>query len=385
MAVYLIGFAVSTALIAYAQKKRSSLFFSISVIALLIPCLIAGLRSQDVGTDIMVYVKNLTVAAIRADSLQEYFNSYWYLDWRNMYVQDIEPAFSLMVYLVAKLTHSLGAVLFVIQAVIILPIYAALSRNRKTVPVWLGMLIYYFLYYNATLNQMRQWVAMAFLLLAFQMLRERKKGLLMLFSVVGFLFHFSAIIVIAVYAVYWLLWAPRRIGLAQQNLKVQSPTLIAVILFAVAMLLVMNLPLVLKLFSLVGFNRYNNYLDGGQFQIMLNQIILRLPLLAVLAVSWKELNKEDKAAPFYLAMVLLDIVASQLVSVDVNAIRIGYFFAIYAVLWIPSVYRACGSGVKRTTITVLLVAYAVFFWYYTYVVQLRHETYPYHFFFEGLQ
>lgn len=381
MAVYLIGFSLSTLLIAYAQKKRLSVFLTVSIIALLIPCLIAGLRAQNVGTDVMVYAKNLTNSAIQADSVGEYFRSYWYLDWRNMYVQDIEPAFSLLVYLVAKLTNSLGAVLFAIQAVTILPIYAALARNRKNAPVWLGMLIFYFLYYNATLNLMRQWMALSFLLLAYQMLRERKPVLTVLFCAVAFLFHFSAVIVIAVYGIYWLLWVCRRNYIAHQNLQIQVSSALAVTLFAAAMLAVMNLPLIIKLLSMVGFDRYNNYLEGEQFSLMLNQIILRLPLLAVLIIGWKDLKRTDRAAAFYLAMVLLDMVAAQLVSVDVNAIRISYFFSIYAVLWVPTVYQACAPGLKRTTVALLVVAYTLFFWYFTYVLQIRHQTIPYQFYF----
>ena len=379
MAVYLIGFALSAALIAYGQKKRLPIFLTVSAIALLIPCLIAGLRSQEIGTDVMVYAKNMTNAAIQSDNLGEYFRSYWYLDWRNMYVQDVEPAFSLLVYFAAKLTHNLGGVLFAIQAVTILPVFTALVRNRKNAPVWLGMLVFYLMYYNATLNLMRQWAALSFLLLAFQMLRERKPALTALFCVLGFLFHFSAVIVIAVYGIYWLLWVCRRSYITHQNLQIQTSTFLATALFVVAMLAVMNLPLVIKLLSSVGFDRYNNYLEGEQFSLMLNQIILRLPLLAVLIIGWKDLKRTDRAANFYLAMVLLDMVAAQLVSVDVNAIRIGYFFSIYAVLWVPSVYQTSSTGLKRTAVALLVVAYALFFWYFTYVLQMRHETIPYQF------
>ena len=76
MAVYLIGFAISLILIAATEKKKTSIFVAASVVALLIPCLIAGLRDQTIGTDVMVYVKQLTQAALMADDLGDYFNSY---------------------------------------------------------------------------------------------------------------------------------------------------------------------------------------------------------------------------------------------------------------------------------------------------------------------
>lgn len=381
MAVYLIGFALSILLIAYAEKKRLPVFLGISVIALLIPCLIAGLRQQNIGTDVMVYVKPLTTAAISAEDLSQYFDSYWFLDWRNMYAQDYELGFSLLVYLVAKLTRSLGAVLFAIQAFMVVPVYIALARNRKEFPVWLGMLIYYFLFYNATLNMMRQWVAMAFLLLAFQMLRERKLWLTVVLVVVAFFFHDTAIVALPVFMLFWFLWLIRHTRLVQSNLHLQGATIVTGLLVIVATVAILNLPLILKLLSLVGFDQYSGYLQGNEMRLMPGQIIMRLPLLAALLLCWRPLCRTDSATPFYMATVLLDIVLSQLVSVDENALRIGMYLSMYTILWIPSAYRACPKGLSRTALTVLVIGYAVFYWYYTYALQMRHQTVPYQFFF----
>ena len=75
-----------------------------------------------------------------------------------------------VIYGVARLTGSLGCVLFCIQAFTVVPIYTALSLNRKNAPVWPGMLVYYLLYFNSTLNMMRQWMAMGIIALALVLL-----------------------------------------------------------------------------------------------------------------------------------------------------------------------------------------------------------------------
>lgn len=376
MAVYLIGFALSLGLIAWSEKKRLPVFLAISFFALLIPCLIAGFREQTIGTDVMVYVKPLTQSAIQADDLGDYFNSYWYLSWRNLYVQDYEPGFSLLVYVVANLTKRLGAVLFAVQAFTIVPIFIALVRNRKQVPLWLGMLVYYLLFFNSTLNMMRQWIAMAFLLLAMQMLLERKGGLTILFSVVGFLFHYSAILVIPIYMVYWFIWMPRTTTFAQGSLSVKGSTLAASLFFLVAIFAILNLQLVLQLLSSIGLDRFGSYLRGEEMSLMVNQIILRIPLFVILLVNWKDMCRKQSATPFYLAMLAMDTVASQLVSVDINAIRIGYFFSVYSLLWLPAACN-CGKGAKRFFCIAAVCVYALLFWYYTYVLTGRHQTYPY--------
>lgn len=379
MTVYLVSFTLSVLLIAYGQKKRPSAFWSISALALLIPCLVAGLRAQTVGTDVMVYVKPMTAAAIQAENLKEFFTGYWFAQWRNLYVQNYEVGFSLLVYGVANLTHSLKAVLFVIQACMVVPVYIALARNRKSIPLWLGMAIYYLLFFNATLNMMRQWIAMAFLLLAFQMLRERKLFACLVLIGISVLFHNTAIVAIPIFLLFWVLWLVRYSRFQHNNLTLQGSSVVTGLLVIVAMAAIMNLPLLMKLLSMVGLGAYNSYLSGEGVTLMLGQIVIRLPLVFVLFASWKQMCRTDAATPFYMAMVLLDLVVSQLVSVDDNALRIGAYLSVYAILWVPSAYRTWNNRTKRVLLTILVLCYSLFYWYYTFVLSGRHSTYPYAF------
>lgn len=379
MAVYLIGFALSVLLIAISEKKHTTVFIIGSVAALLIPCLIAAFRAETVGTDVTVYVTKLVDAAGSADSLEQYLSGYWSIGYRNQYISDYEIAFSLMVYVLTKLTGSLPVVLFAIQALVVVPIYTALSKNRKNAPVWLGMLVFYLLFYNATLNMMRQWIAIAFLLLAFPYLQEKKYFQAVLFSFVALLFHLSAILVVPVYAVYWYLNLRHNLMLEEGNIRISSRTLSVVLISIVALAAVMNLDLILNLMSAVGFDRFSNYLKGNQISLMINQIILRLPLILLFLCNWKYFKKSTKAAAFYMTMLLLDMVAAQLISVDVYAFRIGHYFLQYVILAAPALYACRKPGFQRTTTVLLMIAYCLFYWYFTYILELRHETYPYAF------
>lgn len=377
MAIYMIGFAVSLALIAFAEKKRTVIFITVSIIALLIPCLIAALRAQTIGTDVMVYVKPLTQAALLSDDLTDYFNSYWFASWRNLYAKDYDIGFSLMLYLVSKLTKNLGAVLFTIEALMVVPIYIALSRNRKKYPIWIGMLVFYLLFYNCTLNMMRQWIAMSFLLLATQLLTERKFLLTAALTIIACLFHSTAIIAIPLYLIYWLLQILNGKKLAHNRLEIGAPILVVFALSLIGVLALMNLPLILKLMTIIGMDRFNSYLIGEEMHLMVNQIILRFPLFALLIINYKDLTLQSDHAPFYTCMLLFDTIAAQLLSVDEMAFRIASYFSLYSILWLP---QACASNrqpLMRKLSTIILVAYCVFYWYYNYVYIGRHGTYPY--------
>lgn len=381
MVIYLLAFAISAILIAIAEKKKTKYFILLSAVALMIPCLIAGLRASDVGTDTMVYLKPMIQAAMSAENITEYFRTYWFYSWKNMYIQDYEIGFSLLVYFVTKLTGSMAAVQFAISAVILAPIYVAVARNRTKYPVWLGMLFFYLYFYNATLNLMRQWVAMSFLLLAFQFLVEKKWGWVAFFCVVAALFHTSAVIVAAVYLMYGCLHVAGRWKFAHNNFRISGKLLLVFLITAVSFVAILNLDLVIKVMSMVGIGKFSNYLQGEQMRLLLNQIILRLPLIFLLAINWKDLRKETPHAAFYLGMLLIDTVLSQLISVDVYSFRIGYYFSVYLVLAVPVLYGSISCRFRRTVTTVALISYCLFFWYFTYVLQLRHETYPYTFLF----
>lgn len=377
MAVYLLGFALSLGLMILAQKKRATTFFILSGIALLIPCLIAGLRARQIGTDVMVYVKQLTQSAIISDDLGDYFRTYWFHDWKNFYVKDYDLGFSLLIYVVGRLTNNLGCVLFVIQAVMALPIYIALSRNRRTIPIWIGMLVYYLMFYNSSLNIMRQWSAMSFLLLGFQMLTEKKTWLAALFTAIAFFFHSTAIIAIPLYGIYWLLNRLDGIEFAHNRLRLSAPMLVVLALGFLSVVALFSMPLILKILALVGLSRFSNYLEGNQMGIVMGQILLRLPLFLLMALNWSDLRKSTRLTPFFFAMLIFDTVSSQLVSIDAMAYRVSNYFSLYSILWLPRVCSCHRNRGVRVLSTVILAGFCLAYWYYTYVLQLRHETYPY--------
>lgn len=361
------------------EKQHKNVYILGSVAALLIPCLIAAFRAEHVGTDVLVYVTKLKDAASSAGSLGQYLDGFWSIGYRNQYIADYEIGFSLLVYVLTKLTNSLPVVLFAIEALIAVPIYVALSKNRKHAPVWLGMLVYYLIFYNATLNMMRQWMAIAFLLLAFTCLQDKKYWRVAIFTFAALLFHLSAILIVPVYAIYWFLNLRHNIMLQEGRFRISIRTLWILLISFVALVAVLNLDIVLRLMSAVGFDRFSNYLQGNDISLLINQILLRVPLIVIVLCNWKQLKKHTPAAPFYLSMLLLELVAAQLISVDVYAFRIGHYFLQYIIVLAPALYACRKPGYQRTFTVICLILYCLVYWIFTYVIELRHGTYPYAF------
>lgn len=379
MVVYWLSFLISLALIGFTEKKHKVTFMFASVVAILIPCLVAALRAETVGTDVGIYVKPMFDAANKADNFSQYWNSFWFSKWRFRFVYEHEIGFSAMLYGVTKATGSLGWVLFLIQALTIVPIYSALAMDRKNIPVWPGMMVYYFAYYNSTLNMMRQWIAMGFLLLAFQMLRRKKYFPCLLIMVVAFLFHYSTLIILPIFAVYFFLRLFRKKTLVEGNLRISGKTFMVLLVFAAGIVLLMNLNMILSLIVKLGMTRFTPYLSGNALTMQIGQIIIRLPLLCMVLVSWPQFRKATPEAPFFLAILLVELLAAQMISIAEAALRISYYFAFFSIIIVPYLFKYQKTTFHKRGVSVVLIGFYVFYWFYLYVYHGSCETLPYRF------
>lgn len=71
--------------------------------------------------------------------------------------------------------------------------------------VWLGMLVFYTLFYNESLNIIRQWMAMSVLIYGFKYLVEQRWGSYLLCILFATTFHSSGLVGILLLLVYYLL------------------------------------------------------------------------------------------------------------------------------------------------------------------------------------
>ena len=370
MAVYIVAFLLSILLfyIADSQQYRGTGSKVCVGCALLIPCLVAGLRDRTIGTDVLVYVEPLFLEARVSDSFLEFYNSFiikadtW---WATTPVNEIEIGFTFLCYVAAKVFNSMPLLLFCIQALTVIPIYKGLRAFSDTQPVWLGMVVYYLMFYNQTLNMMRQWIAMAFLFNGFQFLRSRQYRKYFLFVLVAALFHNSAVLAIGVFFIHQLV--------ARENSLNNKVTAFLLILIGVVMIL--SLEFFAKLMTTLGL-RYGNYITG-ELMLMPNQILYRLPILFLLVWRWKYLKEHTPYAHFFLVLIIYDLLASQLTSIFPQSARIALFFSEYYLLAYPSICMASASKKNRQAMKLFTIAYLSYYWWYIYVLMNASETMPY--------
>lgn len=348
-------------------------------IAILIPCMLAGLRADTIGTDVRVYVEPMYKAARESHSLSSYMNQRWYVIWRYMYVGKFEIGFSLMIFLIEKLGGSFGVVLFLIQALIIVPIYFGLRKIRKVYPICFGMFVFYCMFYNTSLNMMRQWIAMSILFMAFcYLVTDGNKKKYCIFCFGACLFHTSAIMGILVLIIY-MYCTKKRDCVKIANIKLNE-SMAPIKIFVVGCIVLVSLNIITVILSKVGLSKYIGYIQGSNgIYLLPNQIILRLPIIILLVIRWKKILKEDKLLPFYASMIGLDLLAAQLMSVNAYAFRIASFFSEYNIISY-SVLVYSGNRKYRTNRYITLIyilVYMIYYWVYYYAIMGTHATFPY--------
>lgn len=185
-ALYLFVFLISCLATDRAEKKLDSnkkrKAVALSVLAVLIPSVLAGVRGDTVGRDVLEYAVRTFEYADSSATFAE------------MKELSKEPTgYMLLAYLTSRLFHDTGFFLFGSQLLVITPIYISAYKNRENAPMWLTMFAYFCMFYNNSLNLMKQSVSCAFILLCYFYIKEKHYIRAALCFAIGVSFHFSAV------------------------------------------------------------------------------------------------------------------------------------------------------------------------------------------------
>ena len=140
MIVYAITFALSLlgvkiADLWYDDQRR---FLAGSIIAVLPPILIAGLRDSTVGTDMELYIVPIFNGIVsNGQNLMEFIDSY----------PEIEIGYLFVNYVIAQLTDQPFFLLLSIHILIIIPLYITAMKWREYFSPALFMFIFYMIFF----------------------------------------------------------------------------------------------------------------------------------------------------------------------------------------------------------------------------------------------
>ena len=294
---------------------------------------IAGLRGIHIGADVKNYSRiftesgRMTFADMRADT-------HSMLGYRVL---------AKVVYVLTGGNYQV--MLFVCAAIIIYGFFKFAYRYspNSTASVFYFVTLFY---YFESFNTVRQWIAVAIILLSIIALDEHKLWKFLVLAIISISIHNSAVITLIPYLVIRKVnWNKGLFGI-----------------YTVAMLLAMGLfPYLIRLFMQV-FSRYATYTSilesgfvgqgfGGEARgrrMVLSVAFLAVILFALMMLSERELapsagfkNKPGMSNLFWIsaAMVMIEVIIGMVYAHNSFYIRIQSFFSFFSIILLPLVFE----------------------------------------------
>lgn len=373
MIIYIVFYTVCITLIWVSEKVKKRQKKYVAFIAIISLCMLGAFRASGIGTDTSGYLIPLCKNAISAHSYMDFLDSSWISGFSTKTAAQFEIGFSLLIYILMKLTGSIVIVQFVLQLLIILPIYYVINK-RKEIPNWIGILIYCFWINNPSYNLIRQAVALSLGFLAYHLwCVEEKRKLGVVSIIMAYFFHNSSLLYIPIIFIHdYICGNSYKIIKSNKTVKsknVKEKALICLIVGSIAFLGINTLFVLLKY---IGFAKYSGYLLGTM-QFMPNQIIARLPIIVLICYYFIKYRPRDNEAVFLSLMIYYDLLITQLVSIYSNSLRIGIYFESFLIILLPQIlyYK------KKRYLICLTIAYIIIYWLYFICIVGTHQTVPY--------
>lgn len=386
--IYLLVFVLSLIFTQRAEtasrREKRWKYIIYSVIAIAVPCIIAAFRGTEVGSD-----------TVRTEWIYNYAfscGSYsQYLSWTHM--QDLEFGFSFLNYIMSKIGLSVQGAFFIYELLTILPIYYVTKKHMDNYPMWSCMAVFFAFFYNISFNATRQCIAIAFIILLYQMVIEKKYIKSVACGVVALLFHGSAYVGIVIVIAAVVFGRIKATGFQQLG--------VFIIFFAVAAS-PLYLDSLFDILSNLGIlsTRQSFYqalfagervLEGsvglsrdGYMAILLRIMCLLLPAVTLYR---KRMFRQGEVKAFSVVVFMGTVmyVFCSLILQTIHIYRITMYPEIFYILYLPYLKgnnRKQNRSEKRLTITVgtcMFVVLLLVYWYLIFIKYGWHQTNYYYF------
>lgn len=361
MIIYLITFLITCILCAILQRyiKNKILKVIFSIIIILIPSVLGGVRDLTIGTDVLVYGEKYFNHAINYNNLIDYITSF-----------DMDIGYLIINFLVSRFTSNVHIFLFVLQLIINTLVFIVMYKYKEKIPLWMSMLCYLTLYYCRTFNFLRQSLALAIVFCGIPYIEKRKFVKYFFVVLCASLFHPSAWIAIVLYFI--------NILLNSKNEKMYSFLIITIGLFVVlAFSTVIEILNNMKILP----ERYYAYLsryarEEAGFNLI--ETAFRLIWIALYLLFYKKITKQNDLYKMFGMACILDVILFQLKNTIKYTDRLAFYFGYIQILMYPIIIKNINnSKSQQLLINFISILMLIGFWYYKFAILKSCEVYPY--------
>ena len=351
---------VLTAIAQYCYKKNKILSYVCSFLSICILSLIAALRRLDVGVDIKVYGL-------------DFFNACRYFSKMSSYIAFYknEQLYFALNYIVFHLTQNIRVLFFIMQFFIASIVYIIAYDNMKKrdTNILLYVIAYLFLWFNTSLNILRQSLAIFVILYAFKYIENKNYFAYFIAVIIATLFHSSAIVCVLIPLIDYIA--------KKKNWKTYLFLSIAVIYF-----ILFNIRTVAILLNKINVmpDKYLLYLsrDGNMITYY---AILKIIMIVVIAMYFKKSENNEINRTLF-SICVYDVVLYTLSYFIKYGYRISYYFLPHMILLLPRMEADLRKSKGKSTFILVSVILLIVYWVVRYSIVKYDGTIPYNFYWE---
>ncbi len=381
--IYLLVFSLSSIFLYLAEKQINSLNKKIlTCIALLFPILLATLRDEKVGIDVETYMKPLYLCSMRSKNISELFANMK----AEFALMHLDYGYALMGYFASKITGGLWGIFLFNSLFCILPIYFGIVKYNKyikcdvhvgtrEVPIWAAMFIFYCLFYNNSLNQVRQIITCALLFYGLMSLLRKEYFRCIFIFLIACTFHKASVIFLYIVLLYFIAKSKHNI--------LRIVLLFLLLVFFIFSIQIFYLGMnVLNALGLIPDKYYGEIFDKeyGQRDVNLSWLFIALVMLLMTALNLYK-NRNDVIGRFLFMITCSFLALFNLSSYFSSFGRIQLYFMIYASVCLPLFATAGQSFIKESRLVsnMICVAVPLLYWFVACYLFDYTGTIPYYF------
>lgn len=368
---YLITFFISYIFIYIASKYSKSkqnkfLRSTLLLMAIITLSMLAALRNETIGTDILTYVNKYFDAALYTQGITTYLEIYP--------LEMVEPLYKILTYVCSMISSDVRFLYFVIEFIDCAFVVAFLWENREKSSVLFGVFVYTMLLYNISFNAVRQTMALCICLYSLNAVKDKRLIKFIVLMLVAFLIHKSSIIMTISYPLYTYL--------DRQSVRKIDGSILRIVFLGIGGLFFINY-IAGFLMSIGVFPvKYSHYMNSGYSFGRLSSFAFVLPIILICILYRRKLYQNDKINALLISYVLIWPFYAQLDSLEDQFGRLAFYFMsanIYLYAQIPKL--KIGSSSHNILNSLILCFLAVIFWslywFVNFVIWNTGETVPY--------
>ncbi|WP_162927121.1 EpsG family protein [Flavobacterium psychrotrophum] len=333
------------------------------------PSALAGFRDTGIGTDTVTYADFIFQRVASSNgSFIEFLQAYGKDEFFG-----IEFGYALLNYVLSLFSDSVNWLYFFTNFAVIIFVYLTAYDNRKKAQMWMVMALYLLLFYNSSLNIMRQSIAVAMALYAFKYIENRQWFKSLLWLVIIYLTHSSGIFFAIFLVIYKISFLKNR----RASVWLQVLFLASTSLFFIAFSTVLNLLTVVS----DNFSKYDElYSNEGKTVVVKNLILLYVIFLIIIFLLRKYVPKDQlRNTDFYMYLKITGLIFFLTSIISVTTSRVSWYINVLDCIIIPRMlYEFSKKGGRVTElIAIIVVLLALGIWYWNIAFLNAAETYPY--------